>query len=258
MRLIAFLVAASSALAQNSAPPAFEVASVKINPQFRQEDRSTGPSTIATPGGSLTMHNVNMRRIVAWAYHVQWPEVIGPAWIDSDRYDILAKVGKAAGEEEMRPMLQALLAERFHLAAHRETRQMEALVLLEPKGGLKMTPSQVQGPVETSEAPGGGKLVKGIVLADLAEEMAHESALPIVDMTGLKGRFDITFNPEKYVTALRSRMMADPQHVPPESELRIILIQDLLAGDLGLRLESRKAAVEVVVIDRADKVPVEN
>jgi len=77
-------------------------------------------------------------------------------------------------------------------------------------------------------------------------------------MTGLKGRYDFTFNPQKYVTAMRSRVMADPQQARNEDELKLILLQDIVAGELGLRLEPRRAPVEVLVIDHVEKSPSEN
>ena len=252
MRPTALFLLAVSALAQNPAPPAFEVASVKINHdpsgQYHQE---IAPA-------SVSMRNVTLKILVAWAYHVQRPAIVGPAWFDDQRYDILAKAGWPAKEDEMRPMMVTLLAERFHLAVHRETREMEVMAFVEPKGGHKVTPSQVEGEPQVSDSPGGGKLIKGVALMELAEDVSHDVAMPVLDMTGLKGRFDFTFNPQKYLAAARASVMADPQHRPSEAELRVTVMQDLIAGDTGLRLEARRAPVELVVVDRCDKAPVEN
>ena len=245
---------AFSALAQNSAPPAFDVASVKINQQFREGDRSIKMDH--TPG-SLTFRNVNLTMLAAWAYHLQWPQITGPAGMDGQRYDILAKASGPASDDEMRPMLQALLAERFQMVQHRETRQMEVLSLLLPKGGHKMTESKV---VEGGhrQDPVRGTVIEGALLSELADELSREAGAPIVDMTGLKGRFDFSFNVPKYVEALRTRVMADPQHIPPEAQMKMVLMQDIVAGELGLRLEPRKAPVEVLVIDRFEKSPADN
>jgi uncharacterized protein (TIGR03435 family) len=249
---------AVSALAQNPAPPAFEVASVKINQQFRQDNRATWLRSIETSPGRLTFRNVNLTMIVAWAYQLQWPQIVGPAGMDSQRYDILAKAGGPASDAEMRLMLRALLAERFKLAEHRETRQMEVLALLVPKSGHKMTESTVEGPTRTRQDPDRGTVVEGALLAEMAEDMSREMAVPIVDMTGLKGRFDFLFNPQKYVAGLRSQVMADPQHALNEAEVRLMVMQETVAGQLGLRLEARRAPVEVLVIDRIEKSPSEN
>ena len=196
--------------------------------------------------------------IVAWAYQLQWPQIVGPAGMDSQRYDILAKAGGPANDAEMRLMLRALLAERFKLVEHRESRPLEVLALLVPKGGHKMTESKVEGPTRTRHDPDRGTVVEGALLADMAEDMSREMAVPIVDMTGLKGRFDFPFNPQQYVAALRSQVMADPRHTQNEAELRLMVMQETVAGQLGLRLEPRKAPVDVLVIDRVEKSPTEN
>jgi uncharacterized protein (TIGR03435 family) len=247
---------AASALAQNAAPPAFEVASVKINRQFRQEDPSTWRTTLEALGDGLTIRNLTMRRVVAWAYNIQWPQVAGPSWIDTERYDILAKAGKPATEDEMRPMLQTLLADRFNLRFHRETRQVEVMALVVPKGGHKMTPSTKEK-TEVRQDPVRGSVVEGALVSELAENMAHDSnSIPVVDMTGLKGRFDFTFNVQKYRDSMRSRAMTEPRI--NEAEMRLALMQDLISGELGLKIESRKAPIDFLVIDRADQKPTDN
>jgi uncharacterized protein (TIGR03435 family) len=254
--LPAFL--AFSAFAQNPAPPAFEVASVRMNQQFRQEDRATWPRTIHTSPGSLTFRNVTLTMIIGWAYDMQYPLISGPPGMDSQRYDILAKADHQAGDDEMRPMLQSLLAERFKLTTHRETRQLEVLALLVPKGGHKMSESKADGPSRDRRDPVRGTIVEGARLSELMNEMARETATPIVDMTGLKGRFDFTFNPQKYVAALQASVRADPRHAPSEGDLRLNVVQDILAGELGLRLVPRRERVEVLVIDHVEKSPTEN
>jgi len=261
MRLILVGVfLAVSAAAQNPAPPAFEVASVKINPQFRQGDRATWvPFRLETSPGRLTIQNYSLRMAAAWAYHVQYSQIAGPDWIDAVRYDIFAKTGAAAQkDDELRPMLQALLAERFHMAVHRENRDMEVLALVLPKGGHKMKESDPNVTPGAHDDPARGRVIQGAELQILLDEWSRELTVPMVDMTGLKGRFDFSLNTKKYVEALRSRVMADPANRPTDDEARVMLFQDLVAGELGLRLEPRKAPVEVIVIDRADRTPVEN
>ena len=258
MRPIAvFVLLAASALAQNPAPPAFEIASVKINQQFRPEDRSTWHRTIDASPVTLTMRNVDLKMAVAWAHNLQAAMVSGPAWVESQRYDILAKTGAAAPDNEMRRMLQTLLAERFRLETHREMRPMEVMAIVLPKSGHKMTASQSDGPPNDRQDPQRGSIVEGAAVTDLGEELSRILSTPVVDLTGLKGRFDFTLNVQKYVSALRSRLMAEGRPMP-ESEAQLTIMQEALEGELGLRLEPRRAPVEVVVIDRAEKTPVEN
>jgi uncharacterized protein (TIGR03435 family) len=251
------LLFAASAFAQDAATPVFDVASVKVNAQYRQEDRSTWQPALNVSEGGVTFRNADLIRIVSLAYDVQVPRIVGPDWADSMRYDIIAKTGAPAATAEVRAMLRALLAERFKLTTHRETRQMEAMVLLLPKGGSKLKPSKVEGPTRTRQDPELGTVVEGAGLGELMDDMAREVSLPIVDMTGLTGRFDFAFNPQKYIASLRARLMAEGKQ-PPESEIKVTLMQELIAGDLGLKLENRRAQVEVLVIDKVEKAPTEN
>jgi uncharacterized protein (TIGR03435 family) len=209
MRLFLSVFLAASALAQNSAPPAFDAASVKINPQFSLDNRATTLNTVDTTPGSLTIRNFNLAMIVAWAHHVQRPQVSGPAWIESQRYDIFAKAGRTVSEGELRQMLQTLLVERFKLAVHRESRRMDVLAMLVPKAGHKMAPSQIEGPVQNRQDAVRGMLLEGVDLGEFANELSPDVEVPVVDMTGLTGRFDFTWNTEKYVSAMRARVMAE-------------------------------------------------
>jgi uncharacterized protein (TIGR03435 family) len=102
-----------------------------------------------------------------------------------------------------------------------------------------------------------GNVVEGASLAELASEMSREMDMPLVDLTGLQGRWDFSFNIQRYLTDLRARIT--PENRPPTEEAaKLMIIQEALAGELGLRAEIRKTTVEVVVIDHADKSPVEN
>lgn len=254
--LCAFL--AGSALAQSPAPAAFEVASVKINPSYRQDDPSTWRPVITLNSGNLTIRNATLRVIAAFAYDIQRPMVTGPAWLDTERYDIAAKAAGPATPPEVQAMLRGLLAERFKMESHRETRQVEALAMLLPKSGVhKLTPSTNTGEIRNHADPVRGMVIEGATLSAFAMEMSREFTVPVVDMTGLEGRFDFAFNPQKYVQELRTSMMASRERIE-EAEARVILMQNLLTGDLGLRLESRKAPVEMLVIDKAERSPVEN
>jgi uncharacterized protein (TIGR03435 family) len=259
MRLLVCAFLAGSALAQNAAPPAFEVASVKLNQLYRQDDPSTWRPVINSSPGGITIRNATLRVIAAVAYDIQRPQVAGPEWIDTQRYDIAAKAGGPVNYAAMLPLLRALLAERFKMESHLETRQMEVMAMLLPKSGThKMTPSKVtEGEIKNHQDPVRGMVIEGAPLKGFATEMSREFTIPVVDMTGLEGRFDFALNPQKYVQEFRNAMMASRERIE-EPEARVILMQNILEGDLGLRLEKRKAPVEVLVIDKAEKSPVEN
>jgi uncharacterized protein (TIGR03435 family) len=254
-----FVFLAASALAQNPAPLAFDVASVKINQQFRADDRSTWVAANDQNPGALTLRNYSLTMLISMAWHIERPQVIGPETLNSQRYDIVAKAGREATDDEKLLMLQTLLAERLKLTFHREDRQMDVLAMVVPKGGHKMTPSTVTGPTQNRTDPVKGRMVEGAIISELARELASEAQMPIVDLTGLTGRFDFPFNPQKYVEGLRARVMADPSHaMPNDAEARLMILQDTLAGDLGLHLEPRRSAVNVFVVDHVEPVPVEN
>jgi uncharacterized protein (TIGR03435 family) len=257
--LLVFL--ACSALAQNAPAPAFEVASVKINKQYVPSEVSTWPRQVEISPGSLTMRNVSIIELLKWAYHVQRYQIAGPEWfdvrrpgwsrLDSARYDVLAKAPGPAKEDEMRLMLQTLLAERFHLTFHRETRTLPVLALVEVKGGHKMRPSQADQSQEGRQDPQRGNVVRGASMAEMANELSddREWDAAIIDATGLKGRFDFEINIRKYLPQLK------PGDPPPDI---LSVVAEALQQEIGLKLEPRKVPIEVLVIDHIDKSPVEN
>jgi uncharacterized protein (TIGR03435 family) len=135
VRSVAVVLMYASFLANASAPAevTFEVASIRPSP----------PGTRMTIGiqlrhGRLKGSNVPLRQIIASAYGVADPLILGPDWLNKYRFDILAKSPEGVPDTEMRPMLQWLLKERFQLAVHRETRKMSAYDLVVAKGGAKM------------------------------------------------------------------------------------------------------------------------
>src|SRR5262249_13244830 len=126
-RIALTLFLGMAAYAQETASPAFEVASI------RAAD-GNGTSISLVPG-SLTMRNMNLSACIAWAYRVQRFQVSGPGWLGETSFDIAAKAGRPANEEELRAMMRSLLAERFQLTFHRESKEMQALVLTVGKNG---------------------------------------------------------------------------------------------------------------------------
>jgi len=130
---LGMLALAASAAAQSAPLPTFDVASIKPSnaPQGGPRDGIHGPNgpfagarreRITASPGSLIMANVRFATMVRWAYNVEDYQVTGPGWIRDDRYDLSAKAGTAAPEAELRLMLQALLAERFRMTMHRQTK----------------------------------------------------------------------------------------------------------------------------------------
>src|SRR5215831_17852210 len=142
MRVLIIWTGLIGVLPGQPTPAAFDVASVKASQPSGRESRR---ERIEAVPGSLIMGNVRFQTAIRWAYHVQDYQVSGPSWIGDQRYDIVAKAATPAPEIELRQMLRTLLAERFQLAIHRQTREMQAYVVVIGKGGHKMTESKTEG-----------------------------------------------------------------------------------------------------------------
>jgi uncharacterized protein (TIGR03435 family) len=226
--------------------PAFEVASIR-------PAQPAKPRIDLAPG-SITMRSYGLRACIQWAYNVQDVQVDGPGWLNEAQFDIVAKAAGPATEAEMRVMMQTLLADRFKLALHRETREVPTLVLSVAKNGHKLQPVETQDPPSFQT----GKLNltgKGATVAQLAEFFSRELRKPVIDQTGLTGRYNYFLDINAYVTEEIRKSEGPGGGGPPEAPS---IIAQALQAQLGLRLESKKMPVEVLVIDRIEKTPSEN
>jgi uncharacterized protein (TIGR03435 family) len=231
-----------AALAQPAPAPSFEVASVKIAAS-RENSIEFGPN-------SLTMRGVRLNAVIAWAFDIREYQVAGPGWVPESVFDIVAKSAGPASEAQLRQMLQSLLADRFQLTYHRETREIPALILVVSPKGLKITPADKPG----NPAFRTGKLMlagDGATIDDLARFLAHELHEAVIDRTGLTGLFHYALDINAYVT----EEMRKSDGPPMEANA---IITAALQEQLGLKVEARKAPVPMVVIDRLEKSPSEN
>jgi uncharacterized protein (TIGR03435 family) len=226
----------------------FEVASVKPNKVGSGE---TAPrEKITASPGSLTMQSVSLQTCIKWAYGLRDFQISGPGWLTSERYDIAAKASASASEQELRVMLRALLADRFKLKTRLETKEKPVYTLVVAKNGPKLNLAKDGDP---SFGPAGGELVfRNFSMADLADRLSSRPFkldLPVLDRTGLDGRFDFALklatNPDELKHTLEG-MEQGPSI--------FVFFQD----QLGLKLESRKGPVEMLIIESAEKVPAEN
>jgi uncharacterized protein (TIGR03435 family) len=233
-----------------AAAPAFEVASVKVSKEPPGSDSSH--STL----GRLSMRNMTLRASIGMAYDVKEPQVLGgPKWLDSDRYDIDAKSAGAARGPELRAMLQTLLADRFHVALHRETKTVPGFALVVVKAGLKM-PAVEPGKSNLS-THNGSMTAEKASMTNLASSLSRRLGAPVDDATRLASVFDF-----KFEMPLQDNHAAPPSGDNPGAEASDpasfgAALSHALEDQLGLKLEARKIPVEVLVIDRAEK-PVEN
>lgn len=248
---VLFLLQAARAFGQ-TAPPAFEAASIKPS----QAEPGSG-SGIATRTGRISAPNVTLKRCIRGAYDVQESQIVGgPKWVEEDRYDIEAKAAGPAGGHELMAMLQSLLAERFKLAFHRETRDVPGYALVAGRGGIKAKRSQ---PDAGSKSNSSRTEIdaEACSMRQLALKLSEVIHLPVADSTGIEGAFDfqLKFTPDDMQAKPPSG--GDKPGAVPVDPANGPSIFAALQEQLGLKLEARKVPTEVLVIDRAEK-PSEN
>ena len=201
------------------------------------------------------MHNVSLRSALQWAYRMKEYQVSGPAWIGDERYNISAKAAGPVGEQQLRGMLQNLLADRFKVALHHEKRVLPYYALLMAKNGPKLTAGKADGksvlePKGTSVAVHDTSLGE---VADMLTLVATRMNLPyVVDMTGLKGRYNFTVDGSELLRSITDGKVA------PDAAAIMVAVSEILQEQLGLKAELRKAPTDVLVVDRAEKRPTEN
>ena len=235
-----------------STPP-FAVASIKPN---RSGDRNSGFRRFT--GGQLNALNISLRMLIAFAYDLPENRILqGPGWLDSDRYDILAKPdpdGSRPGDRSMgatRLRTQALLADRFKLVLHKETRQFPIFKLLVDKDGPKhLQPAQGNSPDLVSN--GHHVTCQAASMAFFAKIfLTGELGGPVLDETGITGNFD--FSMDWAPAPDLQRRPPDAGDVPTASDPSGPSLVTALREQLGLKLEAGKGPVEVLIVDRVEK-----
>jgi len=316
------VLASGAAFAQTGdSGPAFEVASVKAAapqaPGRMMMGRRGGPGT--PDPLQVTYTNVNMRFLLQEAYNVKSYQISGPGWLDTERFDISAKIAPGASKEQFQGMIQNLLKERFKLALHHETKDMPVFALVVAKNGPKLKES-VNEPAPATDAPpaggpssvlpappppgGAGPALGGRMpvgkdgfpqmprggrgmmimmngsrfrlagnqqtMGDLSNILAMQLDRPVLDQTGLAGKYDITLDfapdPGSGPMAKMGMMMPHPPGAdggggpagPPPDQEAGPSIYTALQEQLGLKLEQKKGPVDLVVVDKGEKVPTEN
>lgn len=263
----AILVTISSAGAQQKT---FEVASVKPHPA----SQVTPSSMMAEPGERFTVRNIPLRMLIRTAYQIQDDQIVdAPAWIGTDRFDINAKAEDGSSPADLAPMLQALLAERFKLAFHRDTRELPIFELqpvrtdgvLGPKmkknacvPDLNAPPSAPGGPPRCGAISNGfGRLTLiAQSISMMTQFLSPSVGRVVVDRTGLTGNYDVdlTWTPD--------RLPPRPPGTPADQPIRVNgadidpngpSIFTAVREQLGLKLESAKGPVGVLAIDHVEQ-----
>jgi len=228
---------------------AFEVASVKPCENLVGLDYNN--SIKYSPTG-FTGRHVTLARLITEAYGLQSRQVLGPTWLDQAEYDIDAKTGGEVDRERMSRMLQTLLTDRFKLVQHLETRPMRGYDLVVDRSGAKIEPA-------SGDAPDGpnGRRFHG-TMRQFANFLAIRLTSPILDDPTTPGRAS---GPPVLVLDKTGLTGTYDFAVPVTPELGtpiFTLLQRMLQGNLGLTMEPHKGDVEVLVVDRVERVPVEN
>jgi uncharacterized protein (TIGR03435 family) len=271
--------AQSQAGSAASGAPGFEVASIKAH-------KSTGTMEMSrlfyTPSG-LTATNVTLQTLIRDVYRVQESQISGaPNWLNSEKYDVDARMEKSAADElrkldpmqslpERQRMLQALLADRLKLTLHRETKELPVYALAIAENGPKIQEAKpgdaytngIQGPDGRPGGPGNIRMGRGMLtgqalsMADFVRALSEQLGRPVLDKTGLTGKYDLAlqWTPSEGELPMLSRTEGTPSapnFAPPGSAI-FTAIQD----QLGLELESQDSPVETLVIDHVEK-PSEN
>jgi len=192
--------------------------------------------------------------MVRYAYDVEDIQVSGgPAWFNSDRWDIIATAGQEITEAERRKMLQAVLNERFKMTIRHESKELPVYALVVARGGSKLTPGAAANPerVELGVSGAGMHQMRGqsVPLSTIAKVLTGQAGRIVLDRTGIVGSFDY-----------RLEWVPDPANMPmingakPDgSKLDGASIFTAVQEQLGLKLESTKGPVEILVIERAEK-----
>jgi uncharacterized protein (TIGR03435 family) len=238
------------------ADPSFEVATIKpSDPNSQRQGLTIQGDRMVTFGTSLSF-------LITFAYGLHAKQIVGgPAWLETEKYDITAKpdVEGQPNDKQIKSMIQKLLADRFKLTFHKEKKELSAYAITVGKTGAKLTKSEG----DPNGLPGlgfrgklGALFVRNATIADFAGLMQTVVLdRPVVDQTGLSGKYDFTLDwtPEASQFGGRGAQVpapADDATAPPDLFTAIV-------AQLGLKLESAKAAVDVLVVDRVEK-PSEN
>ena len=236
------------------AKPLFEVATIKPSDPAAQ-----GQGINVNQSGHFTTRNTPVIELIKFMYGVHAKQVIGaPSWVESERFDILAKPDTPGmpSVNQLKSMVQKLLAERFGLEFHREKRELSAYVVTVDKAGVKMAKSQAnQPPLPGFGGRGPGALgVRNSTMTEFAEFLqSRVLERPVVDQTGLTDRYDFTLEWKPDPGQLGPNAPAQlPQNIEDRPDL-----MTAIRVQLGLKIESGKAPVDVMVIDKVSK-PSEN
>lgn len=263
----------------------FEVATVKVSASGNTRPRLQGGPGTSDPG-QIIYSNVLLQSVMLKAYDIQPYQLSAPDWITSKRYDIAAKIPPGTTPDQFSGMLRSLLAERFQMVVRHEAKELQGFELVTGRGGPKLKASRDSDPgvaaVPFNEPPNrdtdgfpvldrpGLVMMEGVrgqavvvfltaraqPVSALANIIKREFRLPVMDRSGLTGTYDfqLEFAPQPPGTL---PPIAGPDSVPDDADGGAANLITAVQG-LGLRLNPSKVKVDMVVVERANPIPVEN
>lgn len=285
IRWIIVALCAPAVIYAQAAParPEFEVASVKAAPPV-----TAGPEVqigVRIDGAQFSCSSYSLKDYLRFAYNVKGYQIEGPEWIAQERYAVTAKIPDGVPRDKVREMVQVLLEQRFKMKTHRIQKEFPVYALVVDKGGLKMKEVEKGGTppasinVKAQGGPGGVGVDLGngsafyfaddkftgkkLYMVTLADALSIFLDRPVVDMTGLTGAYDFEFHmsDEDYRALLIRSAVNNGVQLPPQALQFLSSSPDSLFSAVqlvGLKLDARKAPLDVIVIDSAEKTPTEN
>jgi uncharacterized protein (TIGR03435 family) len=280
------LAAASLLAAQTASGPHFDVASIRASGPEQEGQVNIG---LHIDGAQVHVARLTLREYIGIAYRMKVAQIVGPDWIASDRFDISATMPAGGKTADIPEMFQTLLADRFGMKLHHENRDFPVYALIQSKGPLKLKESPVDANEAKASEPidvkAGGSVqgvnidlgdgrtfsfvpnkfdVHKLTMETFARYLERFADRPVVDMTGLKEQYDFTFdiNADDYLPLLiRSAINAGATLQPRVLKLEEVYSATGLSDALqtvGLKLDARKAPLDVIVVDDARRTPTEN
>ena len=251
------------------------------------------------PGSSdpirITGINLTLKALLMNAYNVRYEQISGPGWIESQGYDLQATVLPGATKEQIKEMLRNVLNERFKLNTHHETRSLPLFELVTAKGRVKFKESSsvsgastpgTDAQAATPFKPGSGfpeihperttglwqmispgsrvRIVgRNQPISELVRALGNQAGRPVIDATGLPGKYDYTLEYALVVGTIGTLGMPMPAPSPDVAtvERELNAAPDLataLQEQLGLKLQAKNGPLDVLVVDQAEKVPIDN
>jgi uncharacterized protein (TIGR03435 family) len=236
------LLCIAALLAAPTCAQSFDVVSIKPLPLGEGKQR-----TFSLTEGGVTVRGASLREVIATAYGLKPYQIAGPSWL-GDSYEIVAKTAAPADREQLKNMLRGMFAERFQMTSHRESKEQAVYAITEVNKSAALEKPSTPGDPRVAPAKGGLRF-QNYSISKLADYLGAQRGMnrPVVDQSGLEGDYDFTIH------------VGDPSDSPMEAKrsMEAAFVSDsflpMVASQLGLKVESRKAAMDILTIDRIER-----